>query len=267
MKKFDYNNKVAIITGASSGIGYGIASELIRKYGCTVYGIARNEQRLNQAKEELGEDFIPYPMDVSLEQSWQNLKEYFLKEGISPHILINCAGVLPEFASFQNSTDNELSRAMQINFMSCVYSCKQIMSIMKKGGLVANVSSASALCPFAGVSAYSASKAALERFSECLSVESKDITVSCVMPGFVRTDIMKSQSLNERERKIINLFSQKRDKAVRKILRRLKRRKRRIVVGKDAHFMSIMYRLFPRLTPRLITWVLKKSGLELFKKV
>ena len=76
MKRLDYNSKLAIITGASSGIGKSIAFRLIKKYGCTVYAIARNEEKLQKCKSELGnlaENYIVYPMDVSKKDGWQEL--------------------------------------------------------------------------------------------------------------------------------------------------------------------------------------------------
>lgn len=270
MKRLDYSGKLVIVTGASSGIGKGIAHRLIKKYGCVVYAIARNEANLTKAREELGNNsnaFIPYPMDASVKENWVELREKLEKENTPPDILINCAGVLPKFSSFEKSTSSQLIETLNINFLSSVYSCEQLMPLMKRGSSVINISSASALCPFSGVSAYSASKVALERFSECLACERRDITVSTVMPGFVKTEIMKNQRTSEKEKGIISFFSADLEKTVSKILRRAKRRKRRIVVGIDAHFMSFMFRAFPRLAPRLITWFLKKSKLELFKEI
>ena len=87
------------------------------------------------------------------------------------------------------------------------------------------------------------------------------------MPGFVKTDIMKGHSINEREKGIINFFSADVTKTANKILKRVRRRKRRIVVGFDAHIMSLAYRLFPRLAPKLFSGIIKKSNLELFKKI
>ena len=141
------------------------------------------------------------------------------------------------------------------------------MPIMNDGGAVGNVSSASALCPFGGVSSYTASKSALNSFSQSLSCERGRISVSSVMPGFVRTDIMKNQELSEKEENAVRLFSAKAEKTAGRILSRLRKRKRRIVLGLDGHFMSVMYRLFPSLTPRLITRVLRASGMNLFKKI
>lgn len=270
MKRIKYDGKTVIITGASSGIGRSVAFLLIRKYKCKVIAIARNEQRLLSAKEELselGELYVPYPMDVSVKESWDALATYLKESATCVDILISCAGVLPQFKKFEDTNAGELESVLKINFLSQVWASKALMPLISDKGAIVNVSSASALLPFGGVSAYTSSKAASEHFSLALACESKRISVSCVMPGFVRTDIMKNQEMSEKDARFIRFFSAKCDTVSRKIVNRVKRRKRRIVIGKDAHLMSLLERLFPHLSPRLVTWFLKKSGLSLFKDI
>ena len=265
MKRIDYHNKNVIITGASSGIGKELASMLISKYGCTVYGIARNEARLNDTKNLLGDKFIPYSMDVSVKENWLNFAD-FLKNGeVCVDILINCAGILPKFATFENTEIEQYEKAVSINYLSQVYACKLILPLMNKCGAIVNVASASALCPFSLVSGYTASKSASYHFTQSIAREIKDISVSCVLCGFVKTDIMKNQEMNDKEAKLIKLFSADCSKVVGKILRKVRRRKKRIVTGFDGHFMSGLYRLFPNFAPKFISWFLRKSGLDLFK--
>ncbi len=265
MKKLDYYNKTVIITGASSGIGKELSRQLICNYGCTIYAIARNEIRLLEAQGELGENYIVYPMDVSIKENWLELADFLKNDGICVDILINCAGILPKFATLESTEIEEYEKAISINYLAQVYACKLILPLINNGGAIVNVASASALCPFSLVSAYSASKGASCRFSESISQEIKCLSVSTVLCGFVKTDIMKNQQMNEREAKLIKRFSANCEKTVHKILRRVKRRKKRIVTGFDGHFMSLMYRLFPNFAPKFFSWFLKKSGLSLFK--
>ncbi len=265
MKKLDYKNKIVVLTGASSGIGRAIANELITRHGCVVFAIARNEEGLRAVKTELGENYIPFPFDVSKRENWESFVEFLQKSSIRVDILINCAGALPKFDTVEATSIEAFESAISVNFLSQLYSCKLALPYINDLGAIVNISSASALCPFGFTGAYSASKSASKQFSECLSAELKDIRVSTVLPGFVRTDIMKNQKINDKDAGLINKFSADCDKTVKKLLRRVRRRKRRIVLGADAHLLSFMYRAFPRTSPRLITWFLKKSGLEMFK--
>ena len=119
---FDY--ATVILTGASSGIGKDLAIRLVKEHGCNVIGIARNVERLEGVKNELGalgHKFSYYSMDVSNKEGWENLKSELTEKGIKADILINNAGVLPKFDSFLHYTTEEIEKAMKINFYSAVY--------------------------------------------------------------------------------------------------------------------------------------------------
>ena len=267
MKKLKFKEKTVLITGASSGIGKSMAKYLIEKYNCRVYAIARNTDRLNSVSFELGNNYIPFSLDVSSKDGWDNLRKYFEENNIYIDVLVNCAGVLPPFKSFEKTTIDELEEVIKINLLADAYSIKALISRINEGGAIVNVSSASALCPFGGVSIYSASKSALDNFSVSIGCEYRKISVSSVLPGFVRTDIMKNQSLNNREARLIHAFSADSCKVARKILKRAAKRRKRIIVGKDARLLGFAYKYFPTVAPRLITRILRKSGLELFKNI
>lgn len=267
MKKIDFKDKAVIVTGATSGIGRAITEILIERYNCTVYGVARSVKNNEELRKKYDAKYQPCTMDVTVEHSWDKMANFFENCDTPPHILINCAGILPEFSSVESTDIETYRRVMELNYFSCVYACRCIMPLLQKGGAVVNVSSASALCPFAGVSAYSASKAALERYTESLAREVKDISVSVVLPGFVKTNIMKNQNASDEERSLIDRFSADPHRTAEKLLKRVAKRKSRIVLGADGHFLGIMYRLFPNASPRIVSGFLKKSGLELFKKI
>ena len=135
MMKYNFNKKTVIITGASSGIGKTLAFKVIRDYGCTVIAIARNEERLQGAKSELGElsdRYLVTPFDASIEGNWINFARKLENSATYPHVLINCAGVLPKFRS--NQSAEEIKKIFDINFFSMVYSCNSLMPILKKSG-------------------------------------------------------------------------------------------------------------------------------------
>ncbi len=267
--RYDFTNKTVIITGASSGIGKEIVKRLVGKFGATVYGVARRAELLDEIEGELGEKFIPTPFDATDKDAWGELAKRLADEGVIVDTLINCAGVLPKFASVENSSSESVAKIMEINFMAQVYATEAMLPIIKKStqGAIISFASSSALCPFAGVSAYCASKSATKMYFECMASENKDIYVSSIMTGFVKTDIMKNQGASEKDSRLFLKVCAPLDKTVNKIMRKIRKRKSRIVVGADAHLMSFMYRHFPRLTPRLISKILKKTKLEIFKDI
>jgi short-subunit dehydrogenase len=95
----------------------------------------------------------------------------------------------------------------------------------------------------------------------------KQIYIGGVYPGFIKTDILNRQSITTKENKLINKLMMPLNKATKKITKGIHRKKKEMVMGFDGRSMSIFGRLFPKLTPSIITKVLKTSKLEMFDKV
>lgn len=269
---FDY--KTVILSGASSGIGKGIAERLIKDHGCKVIGIARNEQRLINFKQELGnkgDNFTYYTFDVSQEEKWQELADTLEKENIRPDILINNAGILPKFDKFVNYSIEEIRKAMEINFYSCVYSMQALMPIILKSdsAAIVNVASSAALCSLAGTSVYSASKAALKGFTEAVREEHRgNCYISLICPGFTKTDIFRNQTKSsDKAQKAMDLISTDCDKMVDYIIKGMWKKREKMVLGMDAHFMDKGYKLLGTTCSSVSSKVMKISGLDMFRSI
>ena len=195
------NGKTCIVTGASGGMGAGIAAALIKKHGCNVIGIARNEFKMQRFIEELGpsyaEQFSYKLFDVSKRENWEEFAAELEENGTQIDVLINNAGILPKFKRFDRYDIDEIENAMNINFYSCVYSIKALLPMLleSENGAVINIDSSAALMSLAGTSVYSASKAAVKGFTESLREEFRGkLYVGLVCPGFTKTDIFRNQS-------------------------------------------------------------------------
>ena len=274
MKKCWLNNKTVIVTGASSGIGRGITVKLIKEYNCTVLGVARSEEKMKSLVAELGEygERLSYRLfDVSKRDNWKSYAEYLNENGIKPDILINNAGILPEFKSFERFSAEEFENTIGVNFYGAVYSIKELLPIILESSTPAiiNIDSSAALMPLAGTCAYSASKAALKAFTEAVREELRGrCYVGVICPGFTKTDIFRSQNLTEkREEKIIRAVSTSLDYAVRRIIKSIRKRRELTVIGADAQFMKIFGRLMPVKGGKAVSAILKKSGFKLFDGV
>lgn len=269
---FDY--KTVILSGASSGIGKGIAERLIKDHGCKVIGIARNEERLLRFKEELGNkggNFTYYTFDVSQEEKWQELADTLIRDNIQPDILINNAGILPKFDKFVNYTIDEIKKAMEINFFSCVYSMQALMPLILKSdsAAIVNVASSAALCSLAGTSVYSASKAALKGFTEAMREEHRDnCYIALICPGFTKTDIFRNQTKSsDKAQKAMDLISTDCDKMVDYIIKGVWKKREKMVLGMDAHFMDKGYKLLGTTCSKVSSKVMKISGLDMFRSI
>ena len=274
MKNNWLNNKTVIITGASSGIGRGIAVKLIKEYNCRVLGIARSEEKMKSLANELGsyaEKFSYLLFDVSERNNWKDFAEYIKQNGIKPDVLINNAGILPEFKNAEYCSLDEIEKTININFYGAVYSMKELLTVILESPAPAiiNIDSSAALMPIAGTSVYSASKAALKAYTEAVREELRGrCYVGVICPGFTKTDIFRSQNLTEeREKKIIGMVSTSLDYAVKRIVKSIAKRRELTVIGADAQFMNLLGKLMPVKGGRLISAILKKSGFKLFDRL
>lgn len=261
---------VVVLSGASGGLGRAIVELLIKRYSCSVIGIGRNEEKLKALKKLYGDSFSYYIFDVSQKENWDNFAIELQENKRKPNVLINNAGILPNFESFGACGSDAVEKVLGINFLSCVYSVQALLPMLKtsdKKSAIINVSSSAALCPLAGTSGYSASKGALKNFTQALSEELRGrVFVGLVMPGFCKTEIFRNQRHNK-DVKIIDMIASDPQKTARKMLRGISHGKRRIITGWDAKMMNVFTKVFPTFSLRVYAWVIRVSGLELFSDV
>lgn len=272
MSKLDFKGKLFVVSGASSGLGRILTEKLISD-GCKVIGIGRNEAKFVDFKTTLGDksDMLETEIfDVSGEIGWKNLAAKLAARGDALNGLINCAGVFPPFRKAVDFTVSDIESVMKTNFLSAVYAVKNLLPFLEKSGFptIVNVSSAAALASIVGTSGYSASKSALKAYTEILAEELRGKAyVGLVMPGFARTDIMRSQNTSFDEDKLVKKMSMPADRMAGKIFRGIRKKKRRMILGSDAKILNFFYRLMPKTTTRLVAGVLKKSKMKLFDDV
>ncbi len=184
-------NKIAVVTGASSGLGREFARHLAG-HGSSVYGLARRLNRLKSLEAEIGSAFMPVECDVTDEVSVQDAFS-----GLDQvDILINNAG-LGRFAPVDAQTKEDWTIQMDTN-LTGVYLCtRAVVPIMKMqnqqtgfGGHIIHIASVAGLVGNANLSAYNATKFGLRGFSEATMKElrSDGIKVSCICPGSVATE-------------------------------------------------------------------------------
>ena len=266
------NGKTFVITGASGGLGFSLAKHLILYCDCKVIGIGRNEKKFIDNINTLGdkkENFSYKLFDVSSFDNWAKFAKELVDTNTQIDAIVNNAGFMLPFDKFENLELKQIVDITSTNFLSSTYSVKSLMPILKKSKTPAiiNVSSSAGLCAVVGQSMYASTKFALRGFTDSLRVEYKDFYVCGVYPGFIKTDIFSSQQLNEKDAKLINKFMMPLDKATNKIIRKIKAKRKKIVLGFDGKFLAFGGKYFPHLTAKLTAKVLKISKLELFKNL
>ena len=268
--------KNVILTGASSGIGKEIAKILVSKpYNCKVLGVARTEEKLVELKQELGDNFLYFPMDTSIKENWTKLKEHIEKENFAVDVLINNAGRMHNFISTTKLDLKTIENVMNVNYFSIVYSVNELLDCVLKSSTPAiiNICSSSALCTVPGVAGYSASKAAVKAYSETLALDLKGKAyVSTIFPGVTTTNIFNSKDnsapiIDSKDKGIVDFISTPADKMAKKIVKTIKKKKKRKVLGWDAKLMDFGYKVMPKSVPKIINFVFKKSKKDSFKGI
>ncbi len=186
--------KVALITGASRGIGRATAERFARG-GYNLALVSRSEESLNRVKEELsgyGVDILIFPADVSDFKRAQEVVDTTIKEMGRIDVLVNNAGTtLDKF--LLRTTEEDWDRIIDINLKSVFNYSKAASRYMlkQKSGVIINVSSVVGLIGNAGQASYAASKAGIIAFTKSLAKElgSRNIRVVAVAPGFIETDL------------------------------------------------------------------------------
>jgi 3-hydroxy acid dehydrogenase/malonic semialdehyde reductase len=190
--------KVALVTGASSGIGAAISKELVKR-GWQVVGIARSLDKLDQLQKELSEPFIPIVCDVSQKDQIVKASSSILEKGLIPSLLFLNAGIAGEPA-VENPDKFDLStheKIMSVNYMGVLAWVEYWEKpCMENGGANFIVTSSvnAIFAPPTG-SAYAASKAAIAKAFEglALTYHNTPLKFSIVYPGPVDTPGLKGK--------------------------------------------------------------------------
>jgi short-subunit dehydrogenase len=190
----DYQGKVVVVTGASSGIGYVTARAFARR-GATVVAVARREDRLQQLVSECRQD-SPASSYLAGDLGERAFAERVVGDTIAQRgrldILINNAGISKHKQIYHMSAE-EADHVMRVNFMSCVWTTLAAIPHMLRsgGGTIVNISSFAAKVAPPREAVYAASKAAMNLFSEGLwnDLAGSNIHVALINPGPIDTEI------------------------------------------------------------------------------
>lgn len=192
--------KIALVTGASRGIGRAIAEKLVEK-GATVIGTATTENGANAISQYLGDKGKGFALNVTSQESIEEVINAVNSQYGDIDILVNNAGITRDNL-LMRMKEEEWQDILNTNLTSVFRLSKALMrSMMKKRyGRIVTIGSVVGSTGNAGQANYSAAKAGLIGFSKSLAreVASRGITVNVVAPGFIETDM--TRALNDEQR-------------------------------------------------------------------
>ena len=182
-----------IVTGASRGIGRAIAERLVRQ-GHEVLGLSRSPT-------DVGFEILP--VDVSSETEVRNLARSLRERPVRVTALINAAGIASMNLALM-APPPSVRAIVNTNLLGTMFMCQALAPLLIRagGGSIVNFSTIAVTLALQGESAYVASKAGVEAFSRTLAREigGHGITVNCIAPGPIATDLLKGVSVEQIER-------------------------------------------------------------------
>lgn len=186
------NGKVAIVTGASKGIGAAIALHLTAEGASVVVNYASSKEGADRIVAQIvknGGKAIAVKANVAMENEVQSLFNETKKAYGKLDILVNNAGVY-EFCPLENVTSDHYYKLFDINVLGLLLVTKEALKYFDKGGSVINISSVASTSAPASTSVYSATKGAVDSITKSLAKElgPRNIRVNSVSPGMVETE-------------------------------------------------------------------------------
>ena len=263
----NFNNKLALVTGASSGIGQAIAVALAGE-GAKLILVGTNRKRLKETQslcEATGGSAHPYTADVGDYALMQGLSEAVIAEHGDVDLLINNAGVVMS-GLIQEVEVQDWKRLIDINVMGVVHGCKLFVPGMLRqgGGHIVNMASAAGLIGQPGMSTYCATKHAVVGMSSSMRYElaGAGIGVSTICPGYVKTPITENLKLvgklnTDRVRgkveKSVKRSKLSAEMVAKQTLKAIRRNEPFVTVGGDARAAWYAHRLAPRLLDKMFS--------------
>jgi short-subunit dehydrogenase len=262
----DLRNKVAVITGASSGIGRELAVCLADQ-GCALALADISRENLQELAGRLsgnGHIVTTHHLDVSNRQDVYKTADLIHATYGRVDVLINCAAVAV-LDTLEDITYDDFEWVMNVNFWGVVYTTKAFLPFLKQReeAHIVNISSVDGIVPNPGNGAYSATKAAVKSLTETLFQElhGTNISVTCVLPGGVKTNFHRNARFFKvacpgmTREECIDFFEKSAmtspQTAARIIANSICRKRCRVLIGLDSQLIDFFARLMPLRTTAL----------------
>ena len=264
-----FKNKVAVITGAASGIGRELAIQLAKK-DCFLAICDKNEQRLNTTSamlDQISTGHLAHLADVSSVEAMKQFSEAARQKFSAIDVLINNAGATVAAKPFTEINIDEWDWMIRTNLKGTINSLAAFLPLLKgKDSTIVNMSSMLGLAGMTNQTAYSTVKFAIRGLSESLKMEmaGMGVHVITVHPGAVKTNFIDNSWADDENKRLIKSYIDKMGSvsaahAAHKIIRAILSHKSRVIIGQDARRMDWLVRLLPSTYTGLILSQIRKK--------
>ncbi len=258
------NGKTLLVTGAGGGVGRELVLLLLSK-GASVAAVDISEARLKEtAKIANSKKLTTHICDLSKKTEVEKLFDEVIAAHKEVDGVINNAGVIQPFVKIQALDYDKIEAVMKINFYGPLYVTKTFLPHLLERPVahVLNVSSMGGFFPVPGQAIYGASKAALKLMTEALAAEmiGTNVHVTVVFPGAIETDIAKNSKIDMKGMDAADapkMKMLKASEAAQIIVKGMEKNKFQVYAGKDSKLMKFIYKINPKMAPRMMYKALK----------
>ena len=204
------SKNIAILTGATGGLGYAFLKELCKDNFDEIWAIGRNEKRLDELVKEFGNIVTPLCIDLTKTEGINKICDILEIQKPQICFLINNAGIA-QMKHSKDLTVSEIENTIDLNCKAPTILTNICLPYMQKGSKIINVCSASAFQPVPYINLYASTKAFERSYSRALNVELKPlgITVTAACPSWIDTNML-SKEINGKKVKFNGLVSPER---------------------------------------------------------
>ncbi len=247
--------KVLVVTGAGSGIGRAVANEALAR-GARVAAVDLNPATLDEtaASASAGDRLSTHVVNVTDRAAVGALPAEVADRHGAVDGIVHCAGIIQPFVKLKDLDDTAIERVFAVNWWGTLYLTKAFLPVLlaRPEGHIVNTSSMGGFLPVPGQTIYGASKAAVKLLTEGLHAECRGtrVHVTVVFPGAVATNITTNSGVDipispeDAEKAARRTTSP--DKAATTILDGMERNAYRVLIGRDAQLMDLLYRVNPK---------------------
>lgn len=202
---FDLTGKKSLVTGASRGIGKGIALALATQGAEVAVNYRSNLEEANKVVEkikEMGRDAFAIQADVSQAASVSQMFKEIKSRWGKLNILVNNAGIV-KFSDFESITEEDWDKILDVNLKGCFLCSKEAVKLMPSGSKIINIASIASGgvgVGFRNIAHYTASKGGIVALTENMAIDlaGKGINVNAIAPGVIGTDMTKGMLADEK---------------------------------------------------------------------
>lgn len=257
---------IAIITGASSGMGREFVRQLDGQYE-EIWGIGLGEEALDIVKQETQTHFVPLELDLTKQESFDKLNEKLQQEKPNVVFLANCSG-FGKFGRYDEIKIEDSANMVDLNCKALMQMTEYVLPYMKEGGRIVEIASVAGFQPIPYMAVYGASKAFVVSYSRAINQElkSRKIKVTCVCPFWTKTAFFDRATDTKAKNEVVSYYAAmyKPEDVVKKAIKDSRKGKELSICGFIARSQVRLVNIFPKKIV-MSTWIRQQKLKKKYK--